>query len=167
MAEYPEVPAIGTQMSRLAAESPQTPAVSHGDRTLSRGELEDLTLQALEDARDITLPRNSRLASVSFTSPQPELAARIANTLAAEFIQANLQRMITMAGDVSRLRPHVKTHKLPQIIALKNAALSLVCSPSPLIAHSRKFKPTKTRSRRCSPTSSAMRSSSRKQALSA
>lgn len=62
------------------------------DGDLSRSELEDLTLQALEDARDITLPRNSRLASVSFTSPQPELAARIANTLAAEFIQSNLQR---------------------------------------------------------------------------
>ncbi|OYU33080.1 polysaccharide biosynthesis tyrosine autokinase, partial [Novosphingobium sp. PASSN1] len=59
---------------------------------LSRGELEDLTLQALEDARDVSMPRNSRLASVSFTSPQPELAARISNTLAAEFIQANLQR---------------------------------------------------------------------------
>ena len=43
MAEYPEAPAIGTQMSRLAAESPQTPAVSHGDRTLTRGELDSLT----------------------------------------------------------------------------------------------------------------------------
>lgn len=59
---------------------------------LSRSELEDLTLQALEDARDVSLPRNSRLASVSFTSAQPELAARMANTLAAEFIQSNLQR---------------------------------------------------------------------------
>ena len=37
-------------------------------------------------------------------------------------VEKNLQRMITMAGDVSRLRPHVKTHKLPQIIALKRKA---------------------------------------------
>ena len=37
-------------------------------------------------------------------------------------IEQNLQRMISMAGDVSRLRPHVKTHKLPQIIAMKRAA---------------------------------------------
>lgn len=59
---------------------------------LTRAELEDLTLQALEDARNVSLPRNSRLASVSFTSPDPALAARIANTLAAEFIQSNLQR---------------------------------------------------------------------------
>ncbi|MEO6626862.1 MAG: alanine racemase, partial [Burkholderiaceae bacterium] len=37
-------------------------------------------------------------------------------------IEQNLQRMISMAGGVSRLRPHVKTHKLPQIIAMKRAA---------------------------------------------
>ena len=37
-------------------------------------------------------------------------------------IQANLQRMIAMAGDAERLRPHVKTHKLPQIIQMKLAA---------------------------------------------
>lgn len=59
---------------------------------LSRAELEDLTLSVIEDARDISLPRNSRLATISFVSTDPELAARIANTLAAEFIQANLQR---------------------------------------------------------------------------
>ena len=37
-------------------------------------------------------------------------------------IQANLQRMIRMAGSAERLRPHVKTHKLPQIIQMKLAA---------------------------------------------
>ncbi len=36
-------------------------------------------------------------------------------------IQENLLRMIRLAGDVSRLRPHVKTHKMPQIIAMKRA----------------------------------------------
>ncbi len=39
----PEVPAIGTQMSLLAAESPDTAAVSHGGRTITRGELDSLT----------------------------------------------------------------------------------------------------------------------------
>ncbi len=34
-------------------------------------------------------------------------------------VEENLRRMIAMAGDVSRLRPHVKTHKLPQIVELK------------------------------------------------
>ncbi len=37
-------------------------------------------------------------------------------------VEQNLQRMIAMAGGVERLRPHVKTHKLPQIIALKRRA---------------------------------------------
>lgn len=59
---------------------------------LSKAELEDLTLNVIEDARDISLPRNSRLATISFISAQPDLAARIANTMADEFIQANLQR---------------------------------------------------------------------------
>ncbi|MCA8984061.1 MAG: D-TA family PLP-dependent enzyme [Planctomycetaceae bacterium] len=34
-------------------------------------------------------------------------------------IRENLLRMIQQAGDVNRLRPHVKTHKLPQVVALK------------------------------------------------
>ena len=36
-------------------------------------------------------------------------------------IQENLRRMIALVGDVSKLRPHVKTHKIPQIIAMKRA----------------------------------------------
>ena len=38
-----------------------------------------------------------------------------------ERIQENLRRMISLVGDVARLRPHVKTHKMPQIIAMKRA----------------------------------------------
>jgi len=60
--------------------------------TLSRAELEDLTVRTIEGARDVDLPRNTRLATVSFISTQPELAAQIANTFASEFIQTNLQR---------------------------------------------------------------------------
>jgi D-serine deaminase-like pyridoxal phosphate-dependent protein len=37
-------------------------------------------------------------------------------------IAQNLQGMVTIAGGPQRLRPHVKTHKLPQVIALKRAA---------------------------------------------
>ncbi len=36
-------------------------------------------------------------------------------------IHDNLRRMINLVGDVSKLRPHVKTHKIPQIIAMKRA----------------------------------------------
>ena len=34
-------------------------------------------------------------------------------------VEENIRRLICLVGDVSRVRPHVKTHKLPQIIALK------------------------------------------------
>lgn len=37
-------------------------------------------------------------------------------------IEQNLRQMVATAGDVARLRPHVKTHKLPQVIALKRKA---------------------------------------------
>ncbi|MCB2031118.1 MAG: hypothetical protein KDH18_21975, partial [Rhodoferax sp.] len=37
-------------------------------------------------------------------------------------VEQNLKRMVAMAGGAERLRPHVKTHKLPQIIALKRKA---------------------------------------------
>lgn len=34
-------------------------------------------------------------------------------------IEENLRRMIALAGDPARLRPHVKTHKLPALVALQ------------------------------------------------
>ena len=40
-----ETLAIGTQMSRLAAEAPDAPAVTHNGRTLTRGQLESTTNQ--------------------------------------------------------------------------------------------------------------------------
>ncbi len=36
-------------------------------------------------------------------------------------IDSNLDKMIAWTQDVTRLRPHVKTHKLPEIIAMKRA----------------------------------------------
>ena len=36
-------------------------------------------------------------------------------------ILENLKRMIALAGDVTLLRPHVKTHKIPQIIEMKRS----------------------------------------------
>jgi D-serine deaminase-like pyridoxal phosphate-dependent protein len=37
-------------------------------------------------------------------------------------IRENLRRMIALAGDIDRLRPHVKTHKMPEIIRMQLAA---------------------------------------------
>jgi D-serine deaminase-like pyridoxal phosphate-dependent protein len=34
-------------------------------------------------------------------------------------VEENLRRMIAHVGDATRLRPHIKTHKLPQIVALQ------------------------------------------------
>jgi D-serine deaminase-like pyridoxal phosphate-dependent protein len=34
-----------------------------------------------------------------------------------DLVDSNLQRMIARVGDANRLRPHIKTHKLPQIVA--------------------------------------------------
>lgn len=55
-------------------------------------EIKDQTLNALLGGINVSLPRSSRLARINFTSPTPALSARIANTWANEFIQANLQR---------------------------------------------------------------------------
>jgi len=38
-----DVPPIGTRISRLAAEAPDTPALTHNGRTLTRGQLESMT----------------------------------------------------------------------------------------------------------------------------
>ena len=49
---------------------------------------------------------------------EPALATP-ALVLFPERIEQNLRRMITRAGDPARLRPHVKTHKLPALVALQ------------------------------------------------
>ena len=48
---------------------------------------------------------------------RPETVASPALLLHWDAVEENLRRMIAMAGEVSRLRPHVKTHKLTQIVA--------------------------------------------------
>jgi D-serine deaminase-like pyridoxal phosphate-dependent protein len=37
-------------------------------------------------------------------------------------IEENIQKLIAIAGDINRLRPHVKTHKMPEIIRLQMKA---------------------------------------------
>ena len=36
-------------------------------------------------------------------------------------VQENIQRMLRIAGDPQRLRPHMKTHKLPEVIRMQLA----------------------------------------------
>ena len=49
-------------------------------------------LRILSGNLKIDLPRNSRVASISFTSPDPKLAARIANAFATDFMVFNMKR---------------------------------------------------------------------------
>ncbi len=39
-----------------------------------------------------------------------------------ELVKANIQHAIDVVGDVARLRPHVKTHKTPEVVALERDA---------------------------------------------
>lgn len=52
----------------------------------------ETTIGLLRGNLNVELPYDSRIATISFTSHEPALAAEIANAFASEFIQANLQR---------------------------------------------------------------------------
>ncbi|GHC91802.1 GumC family protein [Novosphingobium pokkalii] len=54
--------------------------------------MRDYTLSLLVKAELADMVPSSRLATISFTSTDPQLSAKIANAWANEFIQANLQR---------------------------------------------------------------------------
>ncbi|MCA0908927.1 GumC family protein [Qipengyuania gaetbuli] len=54
--------------------------------------LTEATIKLIQDNISISLPRNSRVVSISFESPSSELAARIANAYAENYIAYNLQR---------------------------------------------------------------------------
>lgn len=59
---------------------------------VSDAERRDQLLNLLGDNMTASLPRNSRIVEIGFTSTDPALSARIANAFADEFIQSNLQR---------------------------------------------------------------------------
>lgn len=52
----------------------------------------DLVLKTLADNLSVSLPRASRLATISFDSPDANLSARVANAFADNFIRSNLRR---------------------------------------------------------------------------
>ena len=54
--------------------------------------IRDLTLKAVQDHFNVAPVRGSRLVTISFSSPNPELSARITNAFADSFIQSNLER---------------------------------------------------------------------------
>lgn len=52
----------------------------------------EMTLRLLKGAMQVKLPRNSRIATITFESTDPGLSAQVANAFAEEFIQASLQQ---------------------------------------------------------------------------
>jgi capsular exopolysaccharide synthesis family protein len=59
---------------------------------VSEQERADTAISLVQGKLDVDLPRSTRVASLSFTSADPQISAEVANAYAAEFIQANLQR---------------------------------------------------------------------------
>ncbi len=49
----------------------------------------------------------------------PEETASPALLIYPDRVRGNIELMIKIAGNVNRLRPHVKTHKLPELVALQ------------------------------------------------
>jgi succinoglycan biosynthesis transport protein ExoP len=49
-------------------------------------------LEVLAENLDVDLPADSRIVRIGFTTPDPQLSARIANSFAENFIRSNLQR---------------------------------------------------------------------------
>jgi capsular exopolysaccharide synthesis family protein len=62
------------------------------DGSKTQQEQKEATLKLIEDNLSTNLKRNSRVVTISFSSPDPDLAARVANTYADQFIAGNLQR---------------------------------------------------------------------------
>ncbi len=86
------------QESASDPDGPSQTATEEKGRRLLKAFLSNLTISPI---------RNSRLVKVEYDSHDPQLAAQIANTLAAEYISYNLElklKAVQQAGDWLRLR---------------------------------------------------------------
>lgn len=66
----------------MATQDPDSDPTTQEDRELQVAEM-------LQGSMDASLIRNSRLFNVSFTSPEPELSAQVANAIAEAYIEFN------------------------------------------------------------------------------
>ncbi|MHC9419753.1 GumC family protein [Sphingomonas citri] len=73
--------------AKLVAES-----FTNGTSSLSRGQREDAAAQILAAHVSVQGIRTSRLVNIEWTSPDPVLSAKVANTWATSFISYNLER---------------------------------------------------------------------------
>ncbi|WDF72853.1 GumC family protein [Novosphingobium sp. KACC 22771] len=64
----------------------------------TRNQASLLAASLLMKSLDVTIPRDSRIATIAVESADPTLSAKIANAYASEFIQSNLQRKFESSG---------------------------------------------------------------------
>ena len=62
------------------------------DAKRSEADRREIALKLLQHGLTVDLPRDTRIAQISFNSTDPAYSAKIANAFADEYIQANLQR---------------------------------------------------------------------------
>lgn len=77
----------GTDFIQMMGAKLRVPAGANSEQ-LRR----EAVLDLLDKNLSVDLPRNSRVASITFKSPDPKLSSRIANAFAENFITGNLQR---------------------------------------------------------------------------
>lgn len=68
-------------------------------------------------ASPTTLPNHRSMYSIA----NPEVVFSPAIVVFHELLEANIARMVEIAGGPRRLRPHVKTHKLAEVVRLQQA----------------------------------------------
>jgi len=72
---------------QMKAQVPEPETSRPRDEQLRNG-----VIGIIQDNLSVTLPRQSRIAVISFESPDPELSAKVANAYARGFIEYNLER---------------------------------------------------------------------------
>jgi succinoglycan biosynthesis transport protein ExoP len=96
------------------------------DSSTSPAAAQEGVLGALQSNLSTELPRNSRIASIGFTSADPGLSANIANAFADEFIASNLQRKFDSSAYarsfIADQLANAKTRLAGSEIALNNYA---------------------------------------------
>ena len=68
------------------------PTAEDGGTTSTSARRREMVLKSIQDNLSVSPVRGSRLATVSFNSPDAQLSARIANAVSQNFIQSNLDR---------------------------------------------------------------------------
>lgn len=91
-------PAFFAMFNAEVQDGPAFERVGSGYVASGRAERQRIAGQVLLDNVMIEPTRLSRLVDISFTSPDPELSARIANAWAEAFIQTNLERKVEAAS---------------------------------------------------------------------